>query len=299
VELRGDGTDTVLLRHSSFSLNGRNLEHMRGDAAMAFSMTGDDRTANRLTGGTMNDTIMGLGGADTLDGGIGADSMMGGVGDDLYIVDHANDVVWEDARKGIADTVLLRYHTFNAGNSEIENITGDANMAFHITGHNGVANRLTGAGLADTLIGLGGADTLRGLDGDDSLVGGSGNDRLVGGLGNDVMSGGAGQDRFVFDSTLGADNVDVIQDFNVIDDTILLDGAVFEELVTPGVLSAEAFVISRTGAFDGNDRIIYNDSTGALYYDADGSGSGAAIQFATLTIVGTLTTLTHADFQII
>jgi Ca2+-binding RTX toxin-like protein len=286
VELRGDGTDTVLLRHSSFSLNGRNLEHMRGDAAMAFSMTGDDRTANRLTGGTMNDTIMGLGGADTLDGGDGADSMMGGVGDDFYIVNDAGDRVWEAARQGIADTVLLYYREFDAGNSEIENITGSADMEFRITGHNTVSNRLTGAGRADTLIGLGGADTLRGLDGDDRLEGGSGNDRLV---------GGDGQDQFVFNTPL-ARNIDVIQDFNVTDDTILLDRAVFTALGSPGALSAEAF--STTGASDLNDRILYNTSTGQLFYDADGLGGGAAIQFATLTFpIGG--PLTHEDFLII
>jgi Ca2+-binding RTX toxin-like protein len=111
------------------------------------------------------------------------------------------------------------------------------------------------------------------------------------------MSGGAGQDRFVFDSTPAAGNVDGIQDFNVTDDTILLDRAVFTALGSPGALSAEAF--STTGASDLNDRILYNTSTGQLFYDADGLGGGAAIQFATLTIVGTLTTLTHADFQII
>jgi Ca2+-binding RTX toxin-like protein len=183
---------------------------------------------------------------------------------------------------------------------EIENITGDlAGIAYHITGH-AVSNRLTGRELNDTLIGLGGADTLNGLDGDDRLDGGAGNDRLVGGSGNDSLIGGAGQDRFVFDSELGSGNVDTVHGYNVTDDTILLDRSIFTGLSPSSTLAASAFV-SGAGpaavASDADHRIIYNTATGALLYDADGSGTGTAIQFATLTpIVGTVT---NAEFLII
>lgn len=47
---------------------------------------------------------------------------------------------------------------------------------------------------------------------------------------------------------------------------------------------------------DNDDRIIFNTTTGALYYDADGSGKGAAVQFATLIGV---TDLNATDFMII
>ena len=43
-------------------------------------------------------------------------------------------------------------------------------------------------------------------------------------------------------------------------------------------------------------RILYNSSTGALFYDADGNGAGAAVRFASVTPG---TTLTFADIFIV
>jgi Ca2+-binding RTX toxin-like protein len=47
---------------------------------------------------------------------------------------------------------------------------------------------------------------------------------------------------------------------------------------------------------DGNDFIVYNKTTGALSYDADGSGSGAAVKFA---VIENKVALTAADFLVI
>ncbi|MFO0403521.1 MAG: calcium-binding protein, partial [Alphaproteobacteria bacterium] len=189
---------------------------------------------------------------------------------------------------GGTDTVRLRISVFSAGRSEIENIIGDATgMTFHITGHASASNRLTGAELDDTLIGLGGAD---------SLSGGNGSDRLEGGLGGDRLVGGNGQDEFVFNTALILRNIDAIQDFNVADDTILLDRSVFSAVGSMGTLGSTAFVTG-TVATTLDHRIVYNSGTGALFYDADGSGGGATIQFATLTVIGV--PLTHDDFRII
>ncbi|EFG9941159.1 calcium-binding protein, partial [Escherichia coli] len=61
--------------------------------------------------------------------------------------------------------------------------------------------------------------------------------------------------------------------------------------------AASAFKVLGSGVVDADDRIIYNASTGALYYDADGSGTAfGRVQFATLT--GS-PTITAADFVII
>lgn len=36
-------------------------------------------------------------------------------------------------------------------------------------------------------------------------------------------------------------------------------------------------------AADPNDFVLYDSASGALYYDADASGAGAAVQFASLS----------------
>jgi Ca2+-binding RTX toxin-like protein len=129
----------------------------------------------------------------------------------------------------------------------------------------------------------------------DAILGYGGNDKLYGKEGNDTLTGGAGKDAFVFDTKPNSRlNVDVITDFNVKDDTIYLNDSAYTKLKY-GHLSAASFVIGDR-AKDLNDRIIYNDKTGALLYDADGSGSGAAVQFAK---IGLKLSLTAADFLVI
>ncbi len=120
-----------------------------------------------------------------------------------------------------------------------------------------------------------------------------GNDVLNGGSGNDSLSGGNGKDTFVFDSALNAStNCDSIHNFCAADDTIRLDATIFTSLALCGVLPADYFSSSSTGiASDSNDFILYNTTTGALCYDADGSGAKAALQFVKLAGVPTI----HAD----
>ena len=109
-----------------------------------------------------------------------------------------------------------------------------------------------------------------------------------------MLIGGSGKDTFTFDTKPGSGNVDVIVDFDVADDTIRLNDAAFSKLKY-GQLSSSSFVVG-SKALDSGDRIIYNDKTGALSYDADGTGSSAAVKFA---IIENLATLTAADFLVI
>ncbi|WP_262297868.1 M10 family metallopeptidase C-terminal domain-containing protein [Microvirga sesbaniae] len=123
-----------------------------------------------------------------------------------------------------------------------------------------------------------------GVAGADKLNGGSGSDLLDGGLGADTLTGGAGEDSFRFSTALGNGNVDRITDFKVSDDTFLLDNLIFGNVGGDGALALGAFHKSKAGvAHDADDRIIYDTDSGALFYDADGSGQGAAVQFARLS----------------
>jgi Ca2+-binding RTX toxin-like protein len=72
------------------------------------------------------------------------------------------------------------------------------------------------------------------------------------------------------------------EDFNARADRMDLSQSVFTKIAKKGVLAHGAFW-EGTRAHDASDRIIYNKKTGALFYDSDGSGQAAAIQFATLT----------------
>ena len=61
---------------------------------------------------------------------------------------------------------------------------------------------------------------------------------------------------------------------------------------------ASAYFYAGTKAHDANDRIIYNQATGALYYDSDGTGSHAQVQFATISNHATAG-LAYNDFVLI
>lgn len=110
-----------------------------------------------------------------------------------------------------------------------------------------------------------------------------------------MLTGGADADVFVFSAAGGAGNVDQITDFNVADDTIWLDNAIFTLIGADGALSASQFVIGAAAATI-NQHVVYDDNTGFLYYDANGSTAGGVTQIATLTAH---LALTNADFLVI
>jgi Ca2+-binding RTX toxin-like protein len=151
--------------------------------------------------------------------------------------------------------------------------------------------------------GLGNDQVTGGRD-DDFLVGGAGNDRLdggrgddsfIGGGGNDVLTGGTGDNAFIFVAPLDpAGNVDRIRDFRASDDTLRLDSAVFVGL-TDGALSANAFALT-SAAVEADDRIVYDQSTGNLFFDADGGARDNQTLFATLT---NRASITASDFFVI
>ena len=90
-------------------------------------------------------------------------------------------------------------------------------------------------------------------------------------------------------------NTGRITDYNVANDTIQLENGVFKALTATGTLPASQFRVG-TQAVDANDHVIYNQTSGALIYDANGSGAGAAVQIATLSAG---LSLTNADIVVI
>jgi Ca2+-binding RTX toxin-like protein len=145
------------------------------------------------------------------------------------------------------------------------------------------ASSFTGDGSKGlTLNGGSGADVITGTAFDDVITGGNGNDVITAGAGSDTITGGAGSDTFVFNSISGADT---IVDYTVADDSIQLSKAIFTGLGDIGALSSDEFVSGAglTAAADETDRIVYDTTSGNLYYDADGSGGDAAVQIATFT----------------
>lgn len=162
----------------------------------------------------------------------------------------------------------------NAGVRLVENLTltGTASIAGY---GNALGNRLTGNA------------------GNNHLTGQVGNDTLNGGLGDDRLQGGAGNDTFVFNTAIGIGNVDRIMDFSVVDDTIGLDYAIFVGLA-PGTLGASALgAHPASQSATSMERITYETDSGRLFYDSDGVGAAARVQFATLSAG---LALTNADF---
>lgn len=152
-------------------------------------------------------------------------------------------------------------------------------------------DRITGLGAADQLTGGKGKDFLAGLGGNDLLRGDGGNDTLIGAAGRDTLIGGLGADEFRFVSRGGAANADTILDFNARADSIALENGVFKKLGAAGDLADSAFVIG-TKAADADDRIIYNQSSGQIFYDADGNGKLGRVLIAEVTD-GTMLTADH------
>lgn len=223
-----------------------------------------------LTGNESSNVLNGRAGNDILRGWSGADTMTGGLGNDIFFVENIGDKVIEKLNEGNDNVNSKLTYTLPIN---VENLTLSGTTIINGTG-NGSANVLIGNNAVNQLTGGGGIDTLDGK---------LGSNKLTGGLGNDFF-------RF---STKG--HIDTITDYNVTNDTIQLENAVFSALTTPGILAPAQFKVG-TQATDANDFIIYNKTSGTLAYDADGNGAAAAIQIAK---IGIGLNLTNADIMVI
>jgi Ca2+-binding RTX toxin-like protein len=274
---RGGSAADVLIGNTA----GNNLYGNGGNDTIEGSAGND-----LLKGAAGRDRLDGGAGKDSLDGGGGIDTMVGGGGNDVFYVT-AGDVVRE-SKGGGTDTVRSGVN-FTLGNN-VENLVLSGAKDVRGVG-NTLANNLTGNNGDNTLIGNSGADVLKGNGGSDVLRGGAGSDKLT---------GGGGADSFRFDTKLGASNVDRVTDFKPGTDTVVLDQTVFAALAT-GSLDASLFHAGAgvVTAADADDRILFNTSTGALFYDADGTGGASSpVQFALLA-GSAAATLSAGDFMVV
>jgi len=283
VEALNEGTDLVK-SSVNFTLS---------DNIETLTLTGTDSING--TGNTLKNIITGNDSNNVLDGGAGVDKLIGGLGNDTYIIDLTVAGKLEDTitETGGIDTLQLRGTTTNTTavtltlDKTLENLNASATVTSLLN--------LTGNTFDNILTGNAANNVLSGLVGNDTLIGDAGNDKLMGGLGLDNLSGGLGNDTFVFDSALNAStNVDVITDFTSGADKLQLSAKIFAKV--KGVKFADVFHDTAITDSHVNNYIIYDSSTGIVSYDADGAGAGAAVQFATLT---GLSTLTASDFTVV
>ncbi|MDX1914253.1 MAG: calcium-binding protein, partial [Methylophilus sp.] len=250
-------------------------------------------SAINATGNASNNSLTGNVAANILNGNGGTDTLTGWDGNDTYIID-GDDTVIETNALAAGGIDLVKSSVNYTLTSNVENLT----LTDNINANGGTANiNGTGNALNNIITGNAGDNVLDGKEGNDTLIGGDGNDTLTGGAGIDILNGGAGHDTYVFNTNLNAiTNKDTIQGFNVVDDQILLDFSIFNA-IGPNLdviefRSGAGYITAATA----DQRIIFNTSTGALYYDADGLGGVTATQFATLT--GTVGALTNNSFSL-
>jgi len=282
--------------------------------ASGLTVNGSD-LSDDLSGSPLADVLSGFAGDDFLSadkgddfvtGGEGKDVMIGGAGVDtvsyLDKVDSVKVALNGDAEAfvkvgGVVEDTISDFENVIGGSGN-DRLTGDGfnNVLIGVSGDDAIFgkngnDRLFGFDGRDLIEGGRGSDKLDGGDGKDRLRGDAGFDELHGGAGNDVLIGGRGGDWFVFDTKLSSrTNVDDVKDFTVNHDMIGLDMHIFTK-VGASLSKGEFHIGSRAG--DEDDRIIYNEETGKLKYDKNGSEAGGAKTFA---VLDTHLDLDHRDF---
>ena len=274
------GPDVINFTISGLSMSAKTVYNLVAAGNTEALVTSALSKADSITGSAYADSIYGYAGNDTINGGTGDDYIDGGAGNDVL-------------NGGDGEDLLVGY----AGNDTINGGAGDDLV-------------LDGGAGNDVLNGGDGDDySLYGDAGNDRINGDAGNDILDGGLGNDTLTGGTGADSFYLGEK---SSIDTFTDFSQSDgDSIILslkyydangnEKALYQlQTETDGTTLKASNFYSAAGAkkgHDADDRVVYDTSSGKLYYDADGSGKGAAVQIA---LIGTSThaALIYTDFDV-
>lgn len=203
-----------------------------------------------------------------------------------------------------ADTALFQPSLSTSGNNfyYVTPLINPTSMMIQL-GANNIINPVNNASQSISAFYTGGTGT-------DSIIGGNNqSDFLTGGLGNDTINTGTGSspDFVLFNTPLnGSTNVDTVTNFNRASggaaiDRIILDRSIFKNISatyassTPSAIGAVNAINIQSGTsatpLNSNVRIIYQTTTGNLYYDQDGSDPGySTILFAKIFSNSTGTT---------
>jgi Ca2+-binding RTX toxin-like protein len=249
-----------------------------GTAFENLTMTGTGNIT--MQGNNLDNLIIGNEGNNTFNARAGDDTIMAGGGNDRIdmfgngFASYGNEVV--DGGAGIDNMDFSGYAKSGiVVNLATGQVSGGGDGGSGTVAVSNVETVITGA-FNDRFTGSSGADRFDGRGGNDTFSGGGGNDTLSGGTGNDV---------FVFDTAPGSGNVERITDFSSAPDQLQFENAIFTAIGGAGTFaSGDGRFWAASGAtsgHDANDRVVYNISTGNLYYDADGSGAGASQLVAT------------------
>ncbi len=287
----GQGNDTLK--------SGSGNDILRGERGNDWLSGGDG--VDELRGGRGKDTLIGDKGNDKVFGGRGNDLLIwnNGDGSDLMNGGAGYDTVQVNGANGPGDQFLLKangnqalFQRQNLGlfqldiknveRMEINGQKGNDILNVKDLSHTGIKRVDFNGGQGDDKLNASQARQTIYADGGkghDRLIGGYADDRIAGGRGNDKLTGNGGSDRFVFEGDVSFKHAglgrDIITDFEVGTDRIVLDKTVFNQLAV-GALDAHEFDVVDNGqqARLSNALITYNRTNGNLYYNANRSDAG-------------------------
>jgi Ca2+-binding RTX toxin-like protein len=121
---------------------------------------------------------------------------------------------------------------------------------------------------------------------------------FVGSNVSDTIHGGSGRDFYRYFNTTDGD--DVIFNFTSGSDVFLLTSSAFGVSSNDGFILDSQFTIG-SAATTADHRLIYNNATGDLFWDADGTGAAAASAIAHFgdAFSPAPASLSRTDFQVL
>ena len=274
-----DGTDS-----NDLFRNVNNASGNVGNDLFIYTNNGTSKLQFRVNGGSEDDTyvIKSLNIDVTIDGLVGLDTLIFDAKGSI-----SRDKIDADA-DGLIDDI--RFMLSNNGSSSSVTVIDGLNLGFNslVQMNENVdtnwtltyLNPLTGE--AYPQIGTDGADLFTGMFN-----------------GNNYFYGGAGVDTFCI-GTAGSREMDTVADFTSGEDILQFSKVNFSALGNVGAIASQQFYAAAGAlvAQDANQRMIYDTSSGALYYDADGAGGVASVQVALLG-QDIHPTIANTDIQIV